>query len=70
MDITIAWHWPQWTVAVLMFLTVFATCVRHGKPRLEISGDRKGEPELFNGFIGILRAILWIFILTCGGFFA
>lgn len=70
MDFTQTWQWPQWVMAILLFLSVFINCARHGSPMVEIAGDQKGQPLRYSGFIALLRFILWVFILSCGGFFA
>jgi hypothetical protein len=70
MDFTQHWHWPQWVLLVMILLQVIIQTKRHGQPKLEEVGPRKGEVELYNGFNAIVRAAILIAILICGGFFA
>lgn len=67
---TSSWGWPQWVMLCLLFLSFVVSATQHGKERLETSGERKGKPELYNGFIALARCALWLFLLTYGGFFA
>lgn len=69
MDFTTNWLWPQWTMAILLFVGFLITASKHGQERLETSGERKGKPERYSGFMAIARAVLWVSILVCGGFF-
>lgn len=60
-----AWDWPQWTLAIMMFLGLAIDASLHGKPR--VNGD--DEPEKRNFFIALCRFLLWGFVLVAGGFF-
>ena len=61
MNISMAvWGWPQWTLFVLMIISLFAAAALHGKPR-------EGE---YNAFLGWFKAGLIFFVLVCGGFYS
>jgi len=59
MDITLHWHWPQWTYLTLILLSLASHCRKHGQPR-----------DPYNAFDALIAFMITIFILTCGGFFA
>lgn len=69
MDFTAHWHWPQWAIVALLFLGFVFSSTMHGKPRVQTTGDEKGQPERYNAFAAMSRVTLWVFILICGGFF-
>lgn len=52
------WAWPQWTMAVMLFLGLVISAGKHGEPR-----------EPYNGFIAMVSFGLAVFILSFGGFF-
>lgn len=52
-----AWHWPQWTVVLLLALSVGANIGWHNQSR-----------GSFNGVRGILTAGITAWLLWCGGF--
>ncbi|MDX5984683.1 hypothetical protein [Sphingomonas echinoides] len=52
------WAWPQWTMAIMLFLWLLVSASSHGKPR-----------EPYNGFTAIVRFALSVFLLSYGGFF-
>jgi predicted exporter len=59
MDFTAAWHWPQWTLLVLLVLALLGHAVKHGQPR-----------DNHNAFLAFIDFGLTMFILIAGGFFA
>jgi hypothetical protein len=69
MDFTAHWGWPQWTLAIMLLLSFIYASARHGEERLETSGERKGKPERYSGFVALTRTVIWVGILICGGFF-
>ena len=69
MDITSNWDWPQWTILIMLFLSLTIAAANHGKQKLQSTGDEKGQPERHNGLLASIRFGLWVFILICGGFF-
>lgn len=70
MDFTATWGWPQWTLLAVLILSLLYHCHRHGDPRVETQGERKGQPERFNGFVALTRFALLMFVLIAGGFFS
>jgi hypothetical protein len=70
MDITAAWHWPQWALAIILFMRLSLGAGMHGRAKVIASGPDKGEPEKYSFFSTLTTALLWAFILICGGFFA
>lgn len=54
------WSWPQFTMLVLMFLALAVTAAQHGKPM----------PHPYSFPMKVCNVILWLFLLTFGGFFA
>ena len=70
MDFTANWGWPQWTIVALILLRFALNSAKHGQPKVETVGPRKGEPELHNGFAALTAAVIWTAVLICGGFFA
>lgn len=54
------WTWPQYTILLLMFISLAIHAVQHGKP----------QPTGYSFPIKLCNAILWLFLLTFGGFFA
>jgi hypothetical protein len=60
------WGWPQWTVLILMFLSLGVHASLHNKPKL----DEDGNPQKYNGFIALTRFALLLFLLIAGGFYA
>lgn len=60
------WTWPQWSVAVLLFLSLFFGATLHGKPKVN---KATREPDKYNFGISVTGVVLWLFLLTAGGFF-
>ena len=58
-DLTANWHWPQWTLLILLVLSLIINTGNHGKPR-----------EPYNGFTSLISFGMWMFFLVCGGFFS
>ena len=52
------WAWPQWTIAISLFLGMLVYTGNDGKPR-----------EPYNGCAAIVRFALAMVILSYGGFF-
>jgi len=65
-DIINNWHWPQYWLIGLVFLTLLTNGALHGKPR---NNEATGEPERVNFITALLRCMLWLFFLIAGGFF-
>lgn len=61
------WGWPQWAMLVLLFLGLALHTVNHGKPKID---KETHEPEEYNGFVGLVRFCLFLFVLIAGGFYA
>ncbi len=52
------WHWPQWTMAILMFFRLIIFASNHGKP----------VKEPYNFHMACLGAASTAFLLWKGGF--
>lgn len=53
-----SWNWPQWTFAILMFISVAVNAAMHGD-------ERKGK---YNFPAKLVSTFLTAFILFKGGF--
>ena len=61
MDITAAWEWPQWTVAILATLNIVAAAALHDEPK---------RPSKHSFPIQLVSAAISTIILVCGGFYS
>ena len=64
------WAWPQWGLIIFLLLRILTQFAHHGKPRLIEVGPNKGEAEQYNGFVGIIFAVVLLTFLIPGGFFS
>lgn len=58
MAITAVWHWPQWTLLIMMTISLIGNCSLH----------RKERPP-YNAPLAMVGFMISLFILSCGGFF-
>jgi hypothetical protein len=68
-DFTHNWLWPQWAILFFLAMRFSISASKHGQEKLETTGERKGLPERYNGFMAIGNIVIWIAVLICGGFF-
>jgi hypothetical protein len=62
---TALWAWPQFTVLIILFLSLIINAQKHGK----LNVDKEGNPDKVNFFTSITKVIFWLFVLIAGGFF-
>lgn len=70
MEFIESWGWPEWLLVLWMFIATLIHSAKHGKPMVHEVGEDKGKPQTYNGFTAFLRALLLLFLLVAGGFFA
>lgn len=70
MDFTASWHWPQWVAAIWMIFALLDAARLHGDEKRVLVGQHKGEVEKYSFNIALIRALLVLFVLVPGGFFA
>lgn len=64
------WGWPQWLVILWAVGRLTYYGLRHGQDMLQDSGENKGKPRQFNGFLALSQGVLAVLVLAAGGFFS